>query len=105
MTGARTLSRCCAVAAEILALYGAAASAQAAPGAAPVTIVVFGARSLGAFLPKVIKQRRLDQADGLDIDFQEHTPDVRCNSTPANSGWAAAPRCRPSAAPTFAASR
>jgi NitT/TauT family transport system substrate-binding protein len=93
MTGARTLSRCCAVAVAILALYGAAASAQAAPEAAPVTIVVFGAPSLGAFLPKVIKQRRLDQANGLDIDFQERTPDayaVQFNSGEFELGGSAA---------------
>jgi hypothetical protein len=49
--------------------------------------------SLGAFLPKVIKQRRLDQANGLDIDFQERTPDayaVQFNSGEFELGGSAA---------------
>jgi ABC-type nitrate/sulfonate/bicarbonate transport system substrate-binding protein len=49
-----------------------------------VTIVIFGAPSLGAFLPPVIKARKLDQANGLDIDFQERTPDAY--ATQFNSG-------------------
>jgi NitT/TauT family transport system substrate-binding protein len=89
----RILSRCCAMALAMLVLHGSAASAQAAPEAAPLTIVVFGAPSLGAFLPKVIKQRHLDQANGLDIDFQERTPDayaVQFNSGEFQLGGSAA---------------
>jgi ABC-type nitrate/sulfonate/bicarbonate transport system substrate-binding protein len=41
-----------------------------------ISIVIFSAPSLGAFLPPVIKAKKLDQANGLDIDFQERTPDA-----------------------------
>src|SRR5262245_41312649 len=39
-------------------------------------IVVFSAPSLGAFMPPVIKAKKLDQANGLDIAFHERTPDA-----------------------------
>jgi NitT/TauT family transport system substrate-binding protein len=42
----------------------------------PVTIVVFGAPSLGAFLPPVIKAQKLDENNGLLITFEERTPDA-----------------------------
>src|SRR5258705_12842402 len=41
-----------------------------------VSIVIFSAPSLGAFMPPIIKARKLDQANGLDISFQERTPDA-----------------------------
>jgi NitT/TauT family transport system substrate-binding protein len=41
-----------------------------------ISIVIFSAPSLGAFLPPVIKAKKLDQANGLVIDFQERTPDA-----------------------------
>src|SRR6266849_9472415 len=41
-----------------------------------LSIVIFSAPSLGAFMPPVIKARKLDQANGLDISFQERTPDA-----------------------------
>src|SRR5712692_5524617 len=41
-----------------------------------ISIVIFSAPSLGAFIPPVIKARKLDQANGLDIAFQERTPDA-----------------------------
>jgi NitT/TauT family transport system substrate-binding protein len=41
-----------------------------------VDIVIFGAPSLGAFLPPVIKAKKLDEANGLDITFSERTPDA-----------------------------
>ena len=41
-----------------------------------ISIVIFSAPSLGAFMPPVIKARKLDQANGLDISFQERTPDA-----------------------------
>ena len=54
-----------------------AAGAPGAPGAlTPITIVIFSPPSLGAFLPTVIKQRKIDQANGLDITFAERTPDA-----------------------------
>jgi ABC-type nitrate/sulfonate/bicarbonate transport system substrate-binding protein len=41
-----------------------------------LSIVVFSPPSLGAFMPPVIKARKLDQANGLDIAFHERTPDA-----------------------------
>jgi len=41
-----------------------------------LSIVIFSAPSLGAFMPPVIKARKLDHANGLDISFQERTPDA-----------------------------
>ena len=41
-----------------------------------LSIVVFGAPSLGAFLPPVIKAQKMDAANGLDIAFDERTPDA-----------------------------
>src|SRR6266700_4975477 len=54
-------------------LLAAPALAQAPE---PLSIVVFGPPSLGAFMPPVIKARKLDVANGLDISFQERTPDA-----------------------------
>lgn len=42
----------------------------------PLSIVVFGAPSLGAFLPPVIKAQKLDEKNGLAIKFEERTPDA-----------------------------
>src|SRR6202012_1370524 len=39
-----------------------------------LSIVVFGAPSLGAFLPPVIKAQKLDEKHGLSISFEERTP-------------------------------
>src|SRR5476651_1783187 len=75
------------------ALLGAAAlaiTAFAAPSPASaqvpskITIVVFGFPSLGAFMPPVIKAKKLDEAHGLDIDFVERPPDAY--TTQFNSG-------------------
>ena len=41
-----------------------------------VSIVIFGAPSLGAFLPPVIKNLKLDEGNGLAITFVERTPDA-----------------------------
>lgn len=49
-----------------------------------LSIVVFGAPSLGAFLPPVIKAQKLDEKNGLDIKFEERTPDAY--SAQFNSG-------------------
>jgi NitT/TauT family transport system substrate-binding protein len=49
------------------------ASAQAPE---PLSIVVFGPPSLGAFLPPVITAQKLDQKNGLAIKFEERTPDA-----------------------------
>lgn len=58
------------------------AQAQTAPQ--KLSIVVFGPPSLGAFLPPVIKAKKLDEKHGLSIDFQERTPDAY--SAQFNSG-------------------
>jgi NitT/TauT family transport system substrate-binding protein len=56
----------------------------AAQAPAKVTIVVFGFPSLGAFMPPVIKAKKLDEANGLDIEFVERPPDAY--TTQFNSG-------------------
>jgi NitT/TauT family transport system substrate-binding protein len=62
-------------------LFAAAALfALSAPAAAQapdkLSIVVFGAPSLGDFMPPVIKAKKFDAANRLDIDFAERTPDA-----------------------------
>src|SRR5437764_12219268 len=42
----------------------------------PLSIVIFGPPSLGAFLPPVIKAQKLDEKNGLSISFEERTPDA-----------------------------
>jgi NitT/TauT family transport system substrate-binding protein len=61
-----------------LALAAGLSALTLAPAAAldKVSIVVFGPPSLGAFLQPVIKQFKLDEANGLAIDFAERTPDA-----------------------------
>ena len=44
--------------------------------AEPLSIVVFGPPSLGAFLPPIIKAQKLDEKNGLAIRFEERTPDA-----------------------------
>lgn len=51
---------------------------------APLTVLVFGPPSLGAFLPPIIKNRKFDEKNGLAINFVERTPDAY--STQFNSG-------------------
>jgi ABC-type nitrate/sulfonate/bicarbonate transport system substrate-binding protein len=41
-----------------------------------LSIVIFGRPSLGAFLPPVIKHLKLDEQNGLSINFVERTPDA-----------------------------
>jgi NitT/TauT family transport system substrate-binding protein len=69
---------------KLSALTGLALLALALPASGPavaqapakVQIVVFGFPSLGAFMPPVIKAKKLDEAHGLDIDFVERPPDA-----------------------------
>jgi NitT/TauT family transport system substrate-binding protein len=61
--------------AAVLALALAASPSQSQT-LDKLSIVIFSAPSLGAFMPPVIKARKLDQANGLDITFQERTPDA-----------------------------
>jgi ABC-type nitrate/sulfonate/bicarbonate transport system substrate-binding protein len=75
-------SASCALAAlGLLALQPSPAAAQAP---AKITIVVFGFPSLGAFMPPVIKAKKLDEANGLDITFEERPPTAY--TTQFNSG-------------------
>jgi NitT/TauT family transport system substrate-binding protein len=64
----------------IASLACAAVLLSAAPTVAeplePLSIVVFGPPSLGAFLPPVIKSQKLDEKYGLAIKFEERTPDA-----------------------------
>lgn len=73
-----------AACAAMLALGGLCGAARAADAPEPLSIVIFGAPSLGAFLPNIIKQRKLDAANGLDITFADRTPDAY--ATEFNSG-------------------
>lgn len=67
-------------------LLAASADHRGASAQAPIelSIVVFGAPSLGAFLPPIIKAQKLDEANGLNITFHERTPDAY--ATQFNSG-------------------
>ena len=71
-----------AVAAAAFAL-GAVADARA-QAVEKLTIVIFSPPSLGALLPPVIKAQKFDIANGLDITFEERTPDAY--TTQFNSG-------------------
>jgi ABC-type nitrate/sulfonate/bicarbonate transport system substrate-binding protein len=53
-----------------------AASPSHAQTLEPISIVVFGAPSLGAFLPPVIKAQKFDEKNGIAIKFEERTPDA-----------------------------
>jgi NitT/TauT family transport system substrate-binding protein len=72
----------CALAALALVALSPVPAAAQAP--AKVTIVVFGFPSLGAFMPPVIKAKKIDAAHGLDIEFVERPPDAY--TTQFNSG-------------------
>jgi NitT/TauT family transport system substrate-binding protein len=63
-------------------LFSSGASWAQAPE--PISIVVFGPPSLGAFLPPVIKAQKLDEKNGLAIKFEERTPDA--HTAQFNSG-------------------
>ena len=71
-----------AVAAAAFA-FGAVADARA-QAAEKLTIVIFSPPSLGALLPPVIKAQKFDIANGLNITFEERTPDAYV--TQFNSG-------------------
>src|ERR1700743_431291 len=57
-------------------LLTATMGASSAEELQKLSIVVFGAPSLGAFLPPVIKAQKLDEKNGLSISFEERTPDA-----------------------------
>ena len=78
------LARFAAGALGALALSTLSPATAAAQAPAKVTIVVFGFPSLGAFMPPVIKAKKIDAAHGLDIEFVERPPDAY--TTQFNSG-------------------
>ena len=57
--------------AAVLALAALSPVPASAQTPSKVTIVVFGFPSLGAFMPPVIKAKKMDEANGLDIEFVE----------------------------------
>ena len=66
---------------QIIASLACAAALLSAPPASaeapePLSIVIFGPPSLGAFLPPIIKAQKLDEKNGLAIKFEERTPDA-----------------------------
>jgi NitT/TauT family transport system substrate-binding protein len=67
---------------KLVASIALAVAAVAVPAEAPaqglekISMVIFSPPSLGAFMPPVIKAKKLDEANGLDIAFQESTPDA-----------------------------
>jgi NitT/TauT family transport system substrate-binding protein len=71
----RDLKRGLAVmlAGALLAVGATTASAQQRD---KITIVVFGPPSLGAFLPPIIKAQKFDEANNLDVTFEERPPDA-----------------------------
>jgi ABC-type nitrate/sulfonate/bicarbonate transport system substrate-binding protein len=71
-------------ASALFALTLSAISPVSAQTPAKIQIVVFGFPSLGAFMPPVIKAKKLDDANGLDIEFVERPPDAY--TTQFNSG-------------------
>src|SRR4249919_4096900 len=73
MTAIRINYASCAAAVLAAALAATPCQAQTLE---KISIVIFSAPSLGAFMPPVIKAKKLDQANGLDITFQERTPDA-----------------------------
>src|SRR5581483_59793 len=75
MTKNRT-RRLAFAAAALAALVSFAATGARAQAPEKLTMVIFSPPSLGAFLPPVIKAKKFDIANGLDIDFQERTPDA-----------------------------
>ena len=58
----------------VAALLASGAAQAQAPE--PISMVVFGPPSLGAFLPPVIKAQKFDEKNGLAIKFEERTPDA-----------------------------
>ena len=72
----RRFGRATAWAAASLALALAGANEIHAQAAEKISIVIFSPPSLGAFMAPVIKAKKLDEANGLDIAFQERTPDA-----------------------------
>ena len=78
------LNRIIGLAAAALVLAVGAIADARAQTLEKLTIVIFSPPSLGALLPPVIKAQKFDQANGLDITFEERPPDAYV--TQFNSG-------------------
>src|SRR3954462_5419264 len=76
-------TRLAGLAAAAAFVFGAATEVRA-QATEKLTIVIFSPPSLGALLPPVIKAQKFDIANGLDITFEERTPDAY--ATQFNSG-------------------
>ena len=78
------LQKLSAVALSGVALAFGSVSGASAQALEKLTIVIFAPPSLGALLPPVIKAQKFDEKNGLDIKFEERTPDAY--ATQFNSG-------------------
>src|SRR5262245_45247496 len=81
MTGAMNLRVATATCLMLVPAFCGDARAQTLE---KLTIVIFAPPSLGALLPPVIKAQKFDEKNGLDIKFEERTPDAY--ATQFNSG-------------------
>ena len=81
----KSLQKLSAVALTTVAFaFAFGSTAAQAQALEKITIVIFAPPSLGALLPPVIKAQKFDEKNGLDIKFEERTPDAY--STQFNSG-------------------
>src|SRR5215207_8906020 len=74
--GFRGFGHAVPIMAGALALVLMAPAAGHAQALEKLSMVIFSPPSLGAFMPPVIKAKKIDEAHGLDIAFQERTPDA-----------------------------
>ena len=70
------LQKLSAVALSGVALAFGSVSGASAQALEKLTIVIFAPPSLGALLPPVIKAQKFDEKNGLDIKFEERTPEI-----------------------------
>ena len=84
MKGISSLARSAACAAAVLACFALAAPSPAAAQMTDIKIVTFDFPSLGAFMPPVIKAKKFDEANGLNITFDKRPPTAY--TTQFNSG-------------------
>jgi NitT/TauT family transport system substrate-binding protein len=93
MIGISGLLRGAAAAAAFAALTLTAPAPAVAQNLTKLKIVIFDFPSLGAFMPPVIKAKKFDEANGLDITFDARPPDaytVQFNSGEYKIGGSAA---------------
>lgn len=69
-------NRCLAVALTCALMIPSGMPDASAQQRGKITMVVFGPPSLGAFLPPIIKAQKLDEANNLDVTFEERPPDA-----------------------------